>query len=308
MIIFIVVFFTPVFGQEVVEAAASVSKNKAKLGEAVRYTITVKIQGQGGVVRQPELVPPSFDGFRLSGTYSQSGINMINNRVETTVTRHFDLIPVKTGENTIEPATVRFADGETGAIKEIQTKPVAINVESGRRLLPASPTPTEAPAPQVHSDIREIRLSLEFRLRDILPYILLGIFFIIAAGAAYYFIFGRKKEEFVPDAVVDFRREAEKMAVKAATEIKKGNVKKGYTLLYEAVRYFFSARTGVSIYELTTPEILSALKKAGFGDKKLDIAGEFLKECDIVKFADYVPGDKENEAVLQKGLEIIAKF
>jgi hypothetical protein len=294
------------FAAGMVEATASVDKNSLELGDVVRYTVTVKKSGGG---QAPAVVPPSFEGFRTAGTYSSNSMNIFNSSVQITTSIMFDLVAVKSGEIEIPPARVQFYNPDTKKNEEITTKSVKVTVTKGTRKAapPAVETPTPIPAPvQARSDIREIKMNLSFRLSDLLPYIILGLVFGFAVLLAAKKIFGKKREISMPPEPADYREEALKRVNKAAELLKKGLMKEYYYELYEAVREYISAVYGVSFKEMTTAEIIRKIKSGKLSDKKETARiEEFLRPCDAVKFAGYVPSEEETENTRKKGIEII---
>ncbi len=277
-----------------VEASASVDKNSVELGDVVRYTVTVNKAGGG---QAPSVVPPSFEGFRQAGTYSSSSMNIFNANVRMTTSIAFDLVAVKSGEIEIAPARVQFHNPDTKKIEEISTKSVIVTVGKGARKSQPPPEDTPVPAPAVQAqsaDIREIKMSLELRPGDILPYLLLGLVFVAALVFAAYRIFGKKAEAVIQAEPADLRKEALKELKKADELVKKGRVKEYHYEIYEIIREYLSGVFEVSFREMTTAEIMRKIMAEKPALKKNSAAIEaFFRGCDAVKFAGYVPDDEE---------------
>ncbi len=294
---------------DMVEASASADKKEMKLGDVLRYTVSVKRGMKSGAIRarQPEIKPPSFDGFRLAGTSSQNRVNIINNNASMITQIHYNLVAIKSGKVTIGEARVKFYDPETKSEKTIKTKPVSVNVlKGGKRYKPAVPTPT--PTTVLYSDIKTIKMELDLRLSDILPYIILGIIFLMAVIAAAYFIFRKKPEGKSEKLPQDYRAEAIKRVRKAEEYLKRGDVKGFYYGIYEAVRYFLSNRYNENLDGLTTQEIIRKLKDKKAGGAILNEIRVFMKDCDFVKFADYKPKKEEINSVYDRAEAIILKI
>lgn len=278
-----------------VEASASVDKNRVELGDVVRYTVTVNKSGGG---QAPAVIPPQFDGFRQAGTFSSSSVNIVNANVRMTTSVAFDLVAVKSGEIEIAPSRVQFHNPDTKKIEEISTKSVRLTVGKGaRKSAPPPPedTPTPLPAIQRHSsDIREIRMSLELRLSDILPYLILGAVFVAALIFAAYRIFRKKEAAVVRPEPADHRKEAQKRIKNAEELVKKGMIKEYHYEIYEIIREYLSAVLGISFREMTTAEIIGKIRAEKPALKKSSAQIEvFFRACDAVKFAGHIPGDEE---------------
>ena len=106
------------------------------------------------------------------------------------------------------------------------------------------------------------------------------------------------------------RREAEKMAHKepahivAIRELEKlsnqklwqnGKVKEYYSRLTEILREYLDGRYGVGAMEMTSDEIVAAMKAAEVEPKYITKLGELLSESDLVKFAKYIPSEECHE-------------
>lgn len=308
-ILLIIDLFNFLYSQTLIEATAKVDKNKISLGDVVRYTISVK--RHGSVSQSPVVTPPSFDGFKITGNYSSSNISIINNDATINVELTYDLLAVKSGEITIEPAQITFINPFTKAHETIKTKSVVVYVEKGTKksqygFVQETPTVNPKPTYTPESEIKEIKTKLEFRFFKILPFLILFFIFLIAVVIAAYFIFKKPETKKVILEDVDYKKDALKKLIKARDILKKGNIKEYYYEIYEIIRYFLSGALKESFSELTTREIIKKLKeKKLLKDDKIKNINELLYELDLVKFAEYKPEDKEAEAIESKAQFII---
>lgn len=75
--------------------------------------------------------------------------------------------------------------------------------------------------------------------------------------------------------------------------------------LSRIMRIYIGERFNVRAPEKTTEEFLDTiLHNRDFSDGHRSVLGDFLKSCDLVKFAKYTPGEKE----LQESLDLTLKF
>lgn len=74
-----------------------------------------------------------------------------------------------------------------------------------------------------------------------------------------------------------------------------GKIKEYYTRLTEILREYLAGRYGVGAMEMTTDEILSAMKAAEVEPKHIANLGALLAESDLVKFAKYTPSEESHE-------------
>ncbi|MBI4849778.1 MAG: hypothetical protein HY808_14605 [Nitrospirae bacterium] len=149
------------------------------------------------------------------------------------------------------------------------------------------------------ADIRDIKGPLSFPGWEYL-YIFLAILAIIIIAVLIYKFFKRKKK--VKELVIP-PKPAHETAYEALKELmnkdylKSGRVREFYFELSNIVRYYVEDRFHLRAPEMTTEEFLVTLK-----DSKVLTTGQqgllkdFLSHCDMVKFAKYLPGEKESEA------------
>jgi hypothetical protein len=304
-LVFLFAFSTVISAQTVVEAKASVDKNSVTLGDTLRYSIDVKVNGNLG--QSPRLTPPSFEGFRIVGNRSSHSTSIINGKATVVTSIIYDLLAIKSGEVTIPPASVVFQNSTTKVFETIKTKSVILNVGKGkskRNKSSVQATPTTIPFNPQYSNIKEIKVKLDLRAKDILPYVFLFFAFVAGIVVFAYFVF-RKKDAEAVEELVDYRKTSFKMLKKAQTKLKKGDTAGFYSGAYEALRYFLSSHYNESFDELTTREIIKNLRKMKVEKKEVDRFKTFMAQCDLVKFADYKTSDKEIEDDLALVADII---
>ena len=66
----------------------------------------------------------------------------------------------------------------------------------------------------------------------------------------------------------------------------------------QVLRAYIEARFGIDALEMTTGELVAALRQDGFGGPLLDDTRRFLDACDLVKFAKRRPGADESRALI----------
>lgn len=298
------------FAAAALEATVETDKTKGNLGDVIRYTLTVKRQGD--MSQPPSIVLPSFEGFRVGGSYTNSMMNFINGAASAQNQQIVDLIAVKSGTIVIDPSKIRFMNPATKQYENMQTKAITVVIGQGKRQAPVAaaaavetPTPTVVP---VEPDIKSIKYSYHFDLSGILPYLLLALA-VIAAGYFAWKKLSAKKEvkpDFAP--VEDHRKTALRRIKKAKELIKAGRIKEYYSELYEIIREFLNTHYHNTFSELTSQEIVKKLDDLKAAKADIELAFDFMKESDLVKFADYKPEDKEIEDIEQKAENIINKI
>lgn len=74
-----------------------------------------------------------------------------------------------------------------------------------------------------------------------------------------------------------------------------GKVKEYYSRLTEILREYLAGRYGVGAMEMTTDEIVTAMKSLNLSAKHIAQLGTLLTESDLVKFAKYLPSEEYHE-------------
>jgi hypothetical protein len=293
-----------------VEVTAVTDRTTAKLGDVIRYTLSIKRQGD--LSQSPSLSLPAFEGFRTVGNYSSNSMSIINGTAAAQTDQAIDLMAVKSGVVTINPAKVKFYNPDTKQYENIETKPITIKVSQGGSRMAVAATaaapavPTALPAPQATPDIREIKMSISMSFMDLLPYIILALLFIALVYFGWKKLTNKKAAK--PAAAVQgdsYKQEAADMLEKSRGLLKSGDVKQYYYAMYEAVRFYISKKYNGTFGELTTQEIVRKLSDLKAGEPFIKPVYEFMKDCDLVKFADYKPSEKETEEAYEKAKIII---
>ena len=87
--------------------------------------------------------------------------------------------------------------------------------------------------------------------------------------------------------------------------LKEKQIKEFYLQLSEILRQYFSRRYQITALEETTEELLRELQKQSLHWQQRSLISNFLAECDIVKFARYVPSPEETEKTYHMAFQII---
>lgn len=74
-----------------------------------------------------------------------------------------------------------------------------------------------------------------------------------------------------------------------------GKIKEYYSRLTEILREYLAGRYGVGAMEMTTDEIVTAMKSLELSAKQSSGLGTLLAESDLVKFAKYLPNEEYHE-------------
>ena len=71
--------------------------------------------------------------------------------------------------------------------------------------------------------------------------------------------------------------------------IEQGLIKEFYTEVSEVIRRYVGHRYFIITMELTTAELVDSMMDAEIDEEHVETIRSFLEECDLVKFAKYIP-------------------
>ncbi len=299
-LVLFIIFSIPTWGQENtgerISVSSSVDQSRITIGDLIRYTVTVthdedvevEMPGLGANLGQFEVRDYDVQDPRMDD-------GKVISEAEYIISTFF------TGEFEIPPLTIAYRTAEDSPIQTLTTETIQIVVESVK--------PSEA------GDIRDIKPPVEIP-RD---WWLLGRWFvlggmIIILGVFLTILYRRKKEG---KGLLPKREEPPRPPHEVAYEhldrlrqsdlLEKGAVKEYYIAISEIIRRYIEGRYFVIAMEMTTFEVMEGLSQADLPEAEYQLFGTFLSQCDLVKFAKYIPSEKENVAIMDLAFEIVDK-
>jgi hypothetical protein len=96
-------------------------------------------------------------------------------------------------------------------------------------------------------------------------------------------------------------------AIRRSTLLKEQRTGEYFDRVSDGVRNYLGARYGFDGLETTTDEMRALLKRIRPPVPELKRIGEFLAECDLVKFARVLPGESDCLEALRRGEEIVRR-
>lgn len=86
--------------------------------------------------------------------------------------------------------------------------------------------------------------------------------------------------------------------LEGSTMLERGQVKDFHIAVSQVLRTYIEDRFGIDALEMTTGELIAALRNGGFGGTLIDETRRFLDACDLVKFAKRRPDASESLALI----------
>jgi len=256
------------------------------IGKQVNLTLELEME-KGSVVDWPVL------GDTLSGsieiiskskpdTLVTEGSNKLTIRQVITITT-FD-----TGFIVVPPVTFRVK-GKNGAFNELKSEPLLLEVKN-----------VQVDAAKDIKDIKPV-LQAPYTLRDFLPWLLLAAAIGLLATLVWFYIRNRRKNKPFIKLPARQQKPPHVVALGMLDDLRKeqvwqkGQVKEYYTRLTDILREYFEKRFGVNAAEMTSEEILFAMKDHIGEASVLGDLRKLLSLSDLAKFAKMQPIGAENE-------------
>lgn len=273
---------------------ARVDKNKIKIGDLIRYSIIIS-HDRDVAVELPEL-GANLGQFEIRDyndlAPEKQGGEIIQRREYIIST--FDI-----GEYEIPPVSIRYRQPGDTTWQELATEQIKIMVESLK--------PSEA------GDIRDIKPPLIIE-RDWKQYIRYAIaaMLALAIGILSYIVIKRIRQgkglisraEKPPRPPHEVALEALEQLVQGSL-LQTGQVKQFYIQISEIIRRYIEGRYFIPAIEMTTTQLIDAMKEAEIESEVVQLVEDFLLACDLVKFAKYIPTEAENQKAIAQAFEIV---
>ena len=131
------------------EISATVDRNEVELGEPLRYTLTLQVNGRLDFPVQID--PPKFEGFQAQGPGRSDSSSWINGAVTEQHSFAWDLVPIKVGTVLIPPIKANAKDATSGEV--IKSTP-AFSIKVKRPKNAYNGLAPQAPAPLPTYDLK----------------------------------------------------------------------------------------------------------------------------------------------------------
>jgi len=276
-----------------VAVKTTVAPERATIGTPIRYTIEVTADpGVQVIVEQPTERIGDLDiiDFGVEPTRTTDG--------RTVIVRWFSLVGWTAGDVELPAPGVRWQRGDAEP-EAVATSPTHLTIESVLATVPDA------------KDIRDIK-SVEAVPADLRPYYVLAAGLLVLGVLAWLIRRWRRRPERVRAAAPP--PPPHEVAAKALAELARRRLLHGgafvehYTTLAAIVRAYVEQRFALRAPEMTTEEFLGAsARDARLAGAHRSLLGQFLRECDLVKFARHVPAIVDGERALAAAARFVAE-
>jgi len=290
----VIIYTVSLFAQGSISVESKVDRNTILIGDVFQYSVIVTHDddvnlilpelaanlGMFEIRDYKEIEPQKTDGKIVSQT---------NYLLSTFDTGEFEIPELQIGYSTAADSTVKF----------IKTEPLKIMVQSLN--------PAEA------GDIRDVKPPL-VPPRDYRQYIKLAVIIILIIAAVLFVIYYIKRRK-AGKALLPSRQKPPRPAHEVALEelealaqsdfLPSGKIKEYYIRISDIIRQYIENRFFIYAPEMTTTQLLEKMELEKLDKNYIDMMREFLDSCDLVKFAKYIPEEKETNVLTQLAFDFV---
>ncbi|MFC1666414.1 BatD family protein [Candidatus Omnitrophota bacterium] len=291
LIAIILILFSNISLADSVDVSVEVDKEKITIGDRIKYE--VKVEYDDGIKIEPLAVAENLIEFEIKDYNIKEPRKIKGKRKLSGV--EYIITTFTTGEFIIPPVRIRYKDKEDNE-SGITSDEIKINVEAVKR------------GSNDKDDIRGLKAPVGIKERfPFWLFIVLMLVFIVGGLIFVYF----KNKRSVEDAPVVPSRSPEEIAenrLKSLLDmrlVEKGMVKEYYIRLSDIVRNYIEDRYKIFALDKTTWEVCQEMKAEKIARSYVDKTRDFLDDSDLVKFAKYIPTQKEIEEACVKAKEIV---
>lgn len=281
-------FATPMLSAFGSEVKTTLQPSRILMGEhvALSFEVDVEIEGQ---LQMPVFNEQINDKVEI--LHYGSLDTLVSEKPGHHLLRRFLRITSwEEGLHPIAPFTFLMIQGED-----------TLSLESEPVLLEVVPFDIEE-----HADLKDIKdlASAPLTLREILPWFLLWLAIAAIAVATVLYLRKRKNK---PQPLTIWQKPEIPAHVAAFNSLEKlkerklwqqGKVKEYYSELTDILRMYLHKRYGIIAMEMTTAETLHAVKGYIEQNQAFEILEQELQMGDLVKFAKYMPHERDNGLML----------
>lgn len=275
------------------EVASRVDRSNVTVGDRITYTIEV--------IHDPDVhveMPDWGAGLEVFEIRDVRIHEPVREKGRVRLRRDYTITAFVTGTFEIPPAAVRFTADSDSTFRTLYSESIAIVVESLN--------------PDEEGDIRDIKPP-ESMPPDPWALVRRVVFGFLCAGAAALLIVWlkkRKRGETTPEKKKP-SRPIHEICLEALEALRRADlsgreqVKSYYIRLSEIIREYIEGRYYIRALEMTTSEVLAALKQAEMKGSDFQAAERLLRTTDLVKFAKWIPPEKSHHEWLDAAVHLI---
>lgn len=274
--------------------AVRTDKAEAHVGDKIGFTIT-----SVGPRTMPVVLPASLD----LGQFSELSRNLDEQDLgDGKMRREFNLLIAAYEPGSFEIPSVELTYfGQDGTVKSVRTQALPFTITS---LIANEPEPK----------LKENADPVPVIQRDYLYVYIAGGLVAAGLGAMIALLIRRRLKSRKPAPPPIPPRPAHEVAMEKLDRLgallaEGGDLRPFYFQLSEAIREYLGGRFGFDSLELTTEELVAAMRRVPLQDTRGVLGSEiegWLSACDLVKFAKVSPSTEQARGALETAIRMVA--
>ncbi len=289
-------FFSLAASAQSFKATVRTDNSVIKIGE--QFKLILEVQAPPGVKFSFPQVPDTITKLEIIDR-SKIDTSVLQDKKLYTYKQELTVTCFDSGYYPVPPFTVTYQQPGDTAQHVAETEALLISVQGI--------------AIDTAQNIRDIKtpLKVPFSFAEALPYILIGVGVIALVLLIIYLSKKLKRKEVIKPAVVIPKRPPHEIALEELKKLEaerlwqQGLVKQYHSRLTDIIRTYIEHRFGIIAMEMTTGEIMQAVRNMNFDNIAAEKLSHFLTLADMVKFAKVQPLPGENEMSMQQSYEFI---
>lgn len=288
--------FSFVFAEEeksLISVESKVDKATITIGDRIIYTLIIKSDPE--IKLDPIPLGSNLGAFEIKDYKSfppeKDKQGKVINRSE------YNITTFTTGEYVIPPIEITYIDAKVEK-KNISSERIFITVKS------VGATQAEM------EDIRGLKPPIDIKAGNKVFYIV-GILLMATAVLGWFYLRGKARALKIPEIPEELKKPAWEVALYELEELKESDllekklIKQFYINLSDIIRKYIQRRFQIVALDRTTLEIKQELKGAKIDLKIIEQINSFLQDCDLVKFAKFIPKAERIDDQLKQAIEIV---
>jgi hypothetical protein len=279
--------------RSLISVESRVDRATITIGDRVTYTLTIKSDPK--IELDPIPLGSNLGAFEIKDYKSYPPEKDKQGKVISK--SDYNITTFTTGEYVIPPIEITYA-GPDGEKKSISSERIFITVRSVGA--------TEAEM----EDIRGLKPPIDVKGGGKLFYVMALL--LIGAGVfAWFYLRSRAKALRIPEIPEELKKPAwevaasELQALRDSGLLKKRLIKQYYINMSEIIRKYIQRRFQVLALDRTTQEIKQELKGIKIDRGIIDLIHVLLQDCDLVKFAKFIPSESQIDHDFKQASEIV---
>ena len=295
ILLFLVIhlFLFPAKAQEI-SASASIDTNDVLIGERIGLTLQFQSEEKASVVWPS--IPDTISGLEV---LERTEIDTASSDNSYMLSQELAITSFESGTFSIPELTFMYEKKNMQDLYPAKTSPLLLRFGTVK-------VDTTKAAKDIKAPLDE-----PVTLAEYFWYFVISIALLAIAAGIYYYMKKMRKPKELERFEYDPKIPPHMIALEALKQLdseklwQKGMVKKYYIRLTEIIRIYIEKRYKIPALEMTTVEIIDALKYTEAGEDQIFNLQRMMELSDLVKFAKHEPLSDENSSSMKIAEEFV---